>query len=400
MLGGFVTRSGSPAEYYVNEHAVSCTPGVTLDVTVTRGKPDLSSKACPQRILGESVAIYGPHNGKNGPVMATRVETDKPIEIAVDGFAIVDRVMTPVTDSTAILRADGYSIQITPATKVTFAQESGLTLDRIGTNVWLRYAGTLKTDGSVVASSALFAPNTTSRVEDKMRSKSEYNAAAVNEEDRQGRLSKYVLGRNPKKIPAYKDDAMQKRIERIGNSLIPAFQRALPPNDPSRIDFRFQLVDEPKERDGLDAPSGIVLMPRQVVQALPDDSQLAAVMSADIAEVMEKQAIRSVPARNMMAGASLAGTAAGLFVPGVSTGVWLANKKARSVIERHHMEQSTRTGLTWMQDAGYDLTQAPLAWWTMADKNRKGLAAVRLPDRTQYLYQVLSTAWRNDLLKK
>jgi hypothetical protein len=82
---------------------------------------------------------------------------------------------------------------------------------------------------------------------------------------------------------------MQPRVDRIGNSLIPDFQRSLPDTDPRKIHFRFQLVDGKKWKDALSLASGVILVPRQIVERLPEDPQLAAVLADNIAEVIEKQ---------------------------------------------------------------------------------------------------------------
>jgi hypothetical protein len=58
---------------------------------------------------------------------------------------------------------------------------------------------------------------------------------------------------------------MQERVERIGNGLIPAYQRDLLADDPTKIDFRFQVVDWAKRHDAMTLSNGIVLIPEQLV---------------------------------------------------------------------------------------------------------------------------------------
>ena len=215
----------------------------------------------------------------------------------------------------------------------------------------------------------------------------------MKEEDRQGGVNKFFRGLDFKKIPAWDDAAMQARIDRIGAKLIPRFQREMPDGDPAKIHFRFQLVDEPKIPDGLTLPSGIILVPYQVLVALPSDTELAAVLASDIAEVMEEQVVRMAPGSIALSGASTAATVAGIFVPFVGLAP-IGTATAQHVRERHLQQQSTRAALTLMDDAGYDIREAPLAWWRLADWREIPLSQVGMPDRSRYAYQVLSTAWR------
>lgn len=390
-ISGFVTQPGTTA-YQVNGTGIVCNP-VKTQQRIENRKPIVSTVGCPFHVLGDSVTVYGDRNKKAGLIEATRVETDMPIDLAVAGFALVDRVLSPLFNGTSTLRVDGYSLHLGPETKVTFAQGSNLSLGTVGTNVWVRYAGTLHPDGTVTAASLFFSPNVIRSGEDKLRSETDFNAADVKEEDRQSAASRLLLGRKAKQLPASRDKDMQKRVNTIGNKLVPAYQRDLPTSDPTRIDFRFQLVDDPKLHTTFSSPSGIIQVPESIPEILADDAQLAAILSAAVAEVLEKQDLRAAPGNHARTAAAFAGSAAGFFIPGAGLST-LAIGGAQAAAERHQQEQSTRTGLTFMHDAGFDLTQAPVAWWTLADTKQKGLAATRLPYRTQYLYGILSTAWR------
>ena len=163
---------------------------------------------------------------------------------------------------------------------------------------------------------------------------------------------------------------------------------------PTKIHFRFQLVDQNKMKDGLTLTSGIILVPYQVVDEMKSDAQLAAVLAADVAEVMEEQAVRSVPGNRVRSGTKLAGAAAGFLIPGAGIATSMATGTSASIALHRQQEQSTRTALIWMQDAGYDIHEAPRAWWTLADKKHKPLSEVDMPYRTQYAYQILGTAYR------
>ncbi len=79
---------------------------------------------------------------------------------------------------------------------------------------------------------------------------------------------------------------MQARVDAIGATLVAKYQRDLPDADETKINFRFQLIDNKKWHDAVALPSGIILIPHQVVERLQNDSQLATVLADNIATVL------------------------------------------------------------------------------------------------------------------
>ena len=386
-IRGVVTRAGTPQSFFVDEREVHCAPGKTKVVQLrTDGLTPDQPIACPQWVLGQYLTVEGRKDKSTQAVVAKEFVLDPPASLKVDGFAIVDRVLPPVAPATAMIRADGYILRVTSKTKIAFGEGTG---SQPATNQWVRYAGKLLPDGTVDAQALAFIPNKVTGLEGVMRRKSEFDSAAVKESDKQGGFSKAVLGRNAKKLPAYDDPAMQARVSAVGQRLIPSFQRDLPPDDPTRIDFRFQLVDDSTLLQGLALPSGIVLISYQVVEAMPTDAELASVLAVGVAEILQEQAIRALPGNLALSAASLGG----LFVTG---GVlWpTASAVAQHVREERREEQSTRVALTLMDDAGFDISEAPKAWWRLSTPEQKPLGEIPMPERARYAYQVLSTAWR------
>ena len=62
---------------------------------------------------------------------------------------------------------------------------------------------------------------------------------------------------------------------------------------------------------------------------------------------------------------------------------------------RHAEQQSGRVSLSLLSDAGYDIHQAPLAWWLLASKKPKDLADISLPSRAVYLHQTIAATTDN-----
>jgi len=264
---------------------------------------------------------------------------------------------------------------------------------------WIKYKGKLDAAGAAVATFLRIGPNTIGNGEEKMRSKNEYDPSAVPASAKQSFLKDgvtggcrgtYVMGCDPTRFPQFNDDAMQARIEKIGSSLVPTFQRTLPDSDPAKIVFRFHVIDTKLIRGALALPNGIILIPHQTVERLQNDAQVAAVLADGIARALERQQYRN----DGRVKAAYATMIASSFVPngglGVSTGGTVA-----SDIETGEMQQRCRVSLALLHHAGFDIDQAPMAWWLLDPGKPKPLSEIDLPDQAAYFYFVLGEIWHN-----
>lgn len=394
VIAGYVTDVTSTTVFDVNGTHIRCTGQTELDRADDNDK-ELVSQTTQALFIGQAIDVYGSANKKTYTIVATKIIVHPAPSVQLSGTAIIDRIPDSPTQPSGerLFSADGYLILITPKTQTTFTPPL-TSLANIETNVWLKYTGKQRPDGVLEAETATFTENVVPKSEDRLREKSEYDPKAVDPSSKQGAFSKHFLGVNPKKIPPYNDPAMQSYVDRIGASLIPAYQRNLPDADATKVNFRFQLVDQPKWHDAVTLPDGIVLIPRQVVERLQNDSQLATVLADNIACALEKQTFREIPAKHKMTAAELAGAAGGVFVPGLGLATDLANVRAAAVILRHTQEQSGRVSLVLLHEAGYDIREAPHAWWLLAPKKPRNMAETPLPERAAYLYQSIGTTWR------
>jgi hypothetical protein len=139
-------------------------------------------------------------------------------------------------------------------------------------------------------------------------------------------------------------------------------------------------------------PSGIIQVPHQIVERMQNDSQLAAVLADTIACILERQVYRN---EGKIRTAYLSGTAMA-FVPLVNAGSGVAFNTAEQ-IQMHEMQQRDRVSLWLMRAAGYDIDQAPVAWWVLArdPKDSSPLGTTEIPDRAAYLYRILGEIWHN-----
>jgi hypothetical protein len=396
-LTGYVTSVGTPGEFMVNAVAVHCLP--TTRLTLLRDGTHLPVQPCPPRSLGEELTIYGKRDKKSDVITATAIDGVAPVQKDVDGLAVIDHIMTdhigtpPDKSGDIRVSADGYSITIPAAIHIAF--EAPLTPQSVvTTNMWLKYSGVQHPDGSLTAKSASISLNILKSRERKVNEKAEFDPASVTEADKQGAVSKVFLGVNPKRFPATRDAEMQRRVQTIGETLIPAYQRDLPDSDPSKIDFRFQVVDQPKLHDAVTLSNGIILVPQQIVSRLKNDSQVATVLADNIACALEKQQLRLIPAGRAMGAGDVALIVGGAFVPGLALAGQAGLVTGAVVIMKREEEQSGRVSLVLLHRAGYDLAEAPTAWWILGSSKEKPLEKTGMSARAKYLYRILGTTWR------
>lgn len=346
--------------------------------------------------LGEHIQVIGKRDSKTHSVLATRLNlpTDAaPGILSANG--IVDAIY-PAAAPNFLLRAAGYKVLVTPKTAVTSLPPL-TAVPPIHANMWAVFRGTQQPDGTIAADTLILAENTLSKNVKKLIDKTEYDPASIDPETGQTLFSRSTLGIDPRKVPPYEDHAMQARVSAIGEKLIPHYQRDLPTSDPTRINFRFQLVDRGSWRQPLTLGSGITLIPFQLVERMQSDAQLAAILSYSIAMVLERQAVDtqvSVAALTASAGVATAG----ILVPPV--GAALLAYDAVSVpfaIHGIHLlklqeQERLRVSLDLLNDAGYDIDQAPIAWWLL-DSKKKDIHQISIPQQSTYLYQVLGSLW-------
>jgi hypothetical protein len=412
-LNGFITDPGSPTSFIVDGINITCTADTVYTMsTGNKSAADgvgsnrsgalgsVSVRGCPRHFLGESIAIVGERDKKEGTLTAIRIDQHNFAGSNIVGFAVVEGMLSknPASQPLGelVVRADGYRVVIAKATNASFNPPMR-NLEDVQTNAWIRYSGRLQEDGTILADEATFWRNDITKREQKLRDKDEFDPSATQERDRQRHISRALHGLDAHRIPAYRNDAMQQRVDALGSRLIPTFQRKLPDSDPTKIRFRFQLVDQKNLRDGLALPSGIILVPFQVVSRLQNDTQLATVLADDIATAIEKEGLRELPAKERMQALRIAGTAGGFFVPGLGLVTGFVNHEAKERIDMYAEAQSGRVSLDLLHDAGFDITQAPVTWWLLASTKPRDLKNIKMPFRARALYGALGTTWRLEL---
>jgi len=397
---GYITSMPSPGTFYVNDLRVTANPKTPLRVVIgdkiTDGFPQWDDLQ-----VGAYVEVKGKFDSRTKSTGAKAIYLRNDRDRKLFGIGVIDKVIS--TGSEPVFRADGYIIRITAKTATNFPTDPK-NLAAVEANDWLRFEGKRDRDGVVIATHATFLspkpvefrktlgahedlahgllpgsarhkkdptenpdgssfrpainPNTGNRVDFEKTLDQEGNLT----EDagiRWGALGGWHT------IPA--DRALQERVRRVGMSVVPAYQKDLPDDDPSKIHFRFYAIDENDFRGEYCPLTGLILIPRKSVERMANDAQLATVLADGVAYNLQRQAARVASANRLIVGVDVVASTALLLIP--APGAWVFVGGPTSAADRPYVEERARISLGLIADAGYDPYQAPEAWRRLAPKH-------------------------------
>lgn len=296
-------------------------------------------------------------------------------EQKLSGVAVVIKIAS--TEGDPLFYADGYRIRVLTGTVTSFSG-SLKTLADVVPGAWIHFEGVRDDTGVLIARKAeFFSPGSrkglTAMGPRKAKHAPDYQPVTHDDIlDADG----HFLGPHAKvrlsdaggpcgwhRVPA--DPPLQERVKKIGIQLVPAFQKQLALDDPSRIPFRFYAVDVDKVRSVFACNSGLVLVPKNVVERLHSDDQLAAVLADGIAFSLQRQLVTVSALDLAAAGSEVAAvflSPAG-YIAGETTGIIIDHE-----IDVRLQRELARIALQLVADAGFDPRQAPEAWRLLAPK--------------------------------
>jgi hypothetical protein len=407
VIEGYVTAVHPPDGFDVDGKRVTTTPNTCYGLkTGTPVRSDSPWRASIE--IGAYVYVSGAINWSAATATATTVLIRPDRDETLSGLGAIERVAD--AGAQPIFEADGYRIRITPETGVGLPP-GVKSLGDVGANIWVQYVGRRDKDGVLVASQAVFIPAKPAKVK-AIKGLDEYdmhfvppraagaasggtqppNGATGQEPVLTGNGSVKLYFRTHK-IPA--DQELQARVQRVGARLVPAYQKDLPADDPSKIDFRFYAVDADKLHTEVCSLDGLVLVPMQMVERLKTDDELAAVLADGIAFNLQRQAARIIADNRETLASEAAGDVAGAFIPGVGLAVILGDSVASSKAEKQLEEQRGRVALALMADAGYDPWAAPEAWRLLAPKKLPTVMdSLKYPSRSGYQFSILRLQYK------
>lgn len=282
------------------------------------------------------------------------------------------------------LWVDGYPMTVTPQTKMLAAPanarlryswsrttgilEAKSTLkpnswvlfheSLLRPNTYIQYVGTSDVDGKILANQLAFWSNNIGKKEHKYINRFAASIVLPNYQKRtSGDIYFKKLFKPATVVNIVPDQEAQKWVSDIGRSMVPQFQRSMSDSDPDKIRFQFYITGQFKYQNGLvrlthggeskhiedstilALPNGIILVPTTTLAHLQNSAQLAALMSAAVAAVLQKQGY--------------------LHATLVVSMAYQATEKAVNLFQD---KQMLRIGIRQMYVAGYDIREAPYAW--------------------------------------
>jgi hypothetical protein len=150
--------------------------------------------------------------------------------------------------------------------------------------------------------------------------------------------------------------SVQEYVSHLGDSLIPKGAEGTSRS----IEFRFFVVEDPSI-NAASLPDGTLLINTGLLGALENESQLAFVLSHEMAHVLQVHYRREVEeTRGKRIGLIIAGVAAGAFIG--DAGLFMAEIGIASVVNGHQRElenQADRLALQNVIEHGYDPREGP-----------------------------------------
>jgi peptidase M48-like protein len=261
------------------------------------------------------------------------------------------------------LRLDGYLLQVGASTKREWSVAKFAAAPSAGAagssqgqlaGCHVKYTGIRRKDGTVEAEQIDLGPPASADAY-----KMPHGMEVVQAKDAltgtnilEFRQGKKVQGR----LKLLEERSVREYVSHLGDSLLPAGAEGT-----SRpIEFRFFVVEDPAINAAA-LPDGTLLINTGLLGAMENESQLAFVMSHEMAHVLQAHYKREVEeTRGARVGLTIAGLAAGAFIGDLGT--FMADLGIASVVNGHQRElenQADRLGLQNVIEHGYDPREAP-----------------------------------------
>lgn len=420
-VDGFVTQLDSPTEFDVGTLHISMNGNTqcrkaTMDSNITgeiydsfivHHYPELDSRPDRRSIrsadcgrlrlrIGSRVGVVGDAGKGDGSISAVRV-TAYAVEFQqqIDGdlgqqrkwagAALLEEkpeVSRKGRGWAGTLWLDGYPMAITPATILLAAQRgsTGLSVGgmfarsastafspaRFQANTWAVYRGIGMADSPAMIYRLRLWGNLVDENEKKYWAKFAPAVVAPDYANRTPGSATFPHARATDFLSIIPDQGVQDFVSKLGASLVPEYQKALPDSDATKIRFRFYVVREagtawqeqakrfealwsPRREDWeapfVALPDGLIFVPDGALARIVNEAQLASLLSCAITSVLQKQSYLSDSPYS-----------------GFKSGIPLFLGLDRLVLAVWNNEQALRIGMRQMYLAGYDVREAPLAW--------------------------------------
>ena len=194
-------------------------------------------------------------------------------------------------------------------------------------NTWAAYQGDGFQDGEPYLGRVELWPNQVSQRERSFNKRLTPTIVLPDYAEHTDGSIKFASGSDGTSLAILSDGAVQHYVQRLGESLIPQYQRALPDTDPTKIRFQFlvvQQIDTRAERyfykylnerlpgsrgfklpfgktpawneAAVALPNGLIMISLEILRNLHSEAELASLLSYSITTVIQKQSYLSATA--------------------------------------------------------------------------------------------------------
>ena len=398
-IDGYVTEIHTYQVFEVEDYRVERAENLPIELSI-RGSDSLGELKPEDLRVGMEVLVSGEVTGRSKEIRASSIRVFEEDLKAVLGSVLIE--LPPSLRVTEFgwegeIFADGQVIRFNPFTIVEFepnrsekkaerqgrrkksrersktvvgldkASSSPLgSIDRVGPNTFLTYQGLREADGSVAATRLTFVRNELQRNEARWRKRLSSTVKEPNvKKNRPKMLTIGSLGRY-RLVPS---DEAQSYLRELGESLIPEFQRELPPDDPNKIPFQFYLIRD-RFPNAFALPNGVIVVNDSMVGILESEAQLAFVLSHEISHAVQEHTRRQREHKKLERAALLVGSiAASAMGADIASDVLsYAEQAIVAGYSRKHENQADRVGLANLVLRGYDPREAARAWKVFSEE--------------------------------
>jgi len=386
-IRGYVTSATSPTEFEIEDYRITRDEGFALDLE--NADPSIKFRLEDIRV-GVELEIKGRWYVDTGVLKASSIKVDLEQFKKLKQTAVLTRMPEKresiAEGSGGLYYADGQSIRVTPQTQVLFAltkREKKLaeaakkkptgkdadevefrpisSLDEVRVGMLMSYEGQrAPSDGTVLAERVEFQTNDLEAGEKRMWESIKAEVKPFNA----GQLAPGELKiKNVGKFKTLPVPEVQAYVERIGRSVIPAYQRDLPASDPRKIPFQFHVVVD-KTFNAFATPNGIVVVHSGLFAVLQNEAQLAFILSHEVSHAVQEHSWRQSQHLKVRRGLlQVAGAFAAAYGQyDLANMAKMFEGALRNGYSRSLENQSDRMGVEGMVAAGYDPREAPNAW--------------------------------------
>ncbi|HEV7701615.1 MAG TPA: M48 family metalloprotease [Pyrinomonadaceae bacterium] len=231
-------------------------------------------------------------------------------------------------------------------------------LDQIGPGVYMTYHGKEDSSGSVSAETIVFVRNEKTKQEKDL-----WKKAKIKEKDAKDANSFAKMKVGSKEYKVLPEEEVQEYVNRLGQSLVPEYQKHLLDEDDNKIPFRFAVVYE-KSLNASCYPTGTMVINHELFNQLENEAQLVFILSHEIAHATQEHIVREMNHnRKRRKGLFIASiVTAGMGYNNISSLLKYSLVVMQMGYARTTENQADRMGLSNMIYHGYDPREAPRTW--------------------------------------